>query len=81
VNRVTTVRIGLLALIWGSGFLWIKLAIRGLSPVEVTLARLVLGSAVAAGFAAGPDSRVNPCAVPQPASWAFRTRGEDQAAR
>jgi len=33
-------------MIWGSGFLWIKLAIGGLSPVEVTLARLVLGSAV-----------------------------------
>ena len=46
MNRATTVRIGLLALIWGSGFLWIKLGIRGLSPVEVTLARLVLGSAV-----------------------------------
>jgi drug/metabolite transporter (DMT)-like permease len=46
VNRATTVRIGLLALIWGSGFLWIKLSLRGLSPVEVTLARLVLGSAV-----------------------------------
>ncbi len=46
MHRVTTVRIGLLALIWGSGFLWIKLGIRGLSPVEVTLARLVLGSAV-----------------------------------
>jgi drug/metabolite transporter (DMT)-like permease len=37
---------GLLALIWGSGFLWIKLGIGGLSPVEVTLSRLVLGSAV-----------------------------------
>ena len=46
MNRATTLRIGLLALIWGSGFLWIKLGIRGLSPVEVTLARLVLGSAV-----------------------------------
>ena len=46
MNRATTVRISLLALIWGSGFLWIKLGIRGLSPVEVTLARLVLGSAV-----------------------------------
>ncbi len=44
--RVATLRIGLLAMIWGSGFLWIKLAIGGLSPVEVTLARLVLGSAV-----------------------------------
>jgi drug/metabolite transporter (DMT)-like permease len=46
VSRATTIRVGLLALIWGSGFLWIKLGIRGLSPVEVTLARLVLGSAV-----------------------------------
>jgi drug/metabolite transporter (DMT)-like permease len=46
VHRATTIRIALLALIWGSGFLWIKLAIRGLSPVEVTLTRLVLGSAV-----------------------------------
>jgi len=39
-------RIGLLALIWGSAFLWIKLADRGFSPVEVTLARLALGAAV-----------------------------------
>jgi len=46
VHRATTARLGLLALIWGSGFLWIKLALRGLSPVELTLARLVLGSAV-----------------------------------
>lgn len=45
-RRATTFRIGLLALIWGSAFLWIKLADRGLSPVEVTLTRLVLGSAV-----------------------------------
>jgi drug/metabolite transporter (DMT)-like permease len=35
-----------LALIWGSAFLWIKLADRGFSPVEVTLARLTLGAAV-----------------------------------
>ena len=39
-------RIGLLALIWGSAFLWIKLADRGFSPVEVTLARLTLGAAM-----------------------------------
>ena len=36
----------MLALIWGSAFLWIKLADRGFSPVEVTLARLALGAAV-----------------------------------
>jgi len=46
VRRPTAARLALLALIWGSNFLWIKLAVRGLSPVEVTLARLVLGSAV-----------------------------------
>ena len=37
-------RLALLALIWGSAFLWIKLAIRGFSPVEVTFARLALGA-------------------------------------
>ena len=36
----------MLALIWGSAFLWIKLADRGFSPVEVTLARLATGAVV-----------------------------------
>jgi drug/metabolite transporter (DMT)-like permease len=35
-----------LALLWGSTFLWIKLALTVLSPVQVTLARCVLGAAV-----------------------------------
>jgi drug/metabolite transporter (DMT)-like permease len=39
----------LLALIWGSGFLWIKLADRGFSAVEVTLARLATGAVVLFG--------------------------------
>jgi drug/metabolite transporter (DMT)-like permease len=46
VNRSALPRITLLALIWGSAFLWIKLADRGFSPVEVTLARLALGAAL-----------------------------------
>jgi drug/metabolite transporter (DMT)-like permease len=46
VPRAAVPRIALLALIWGSAFLWIKLADRGFSPVEVTLARLALGAAV-----------------------------------
>ena len=46
MKRSALPRIALLALIWGSAFLWIKLADRGFSPVEVTLARLVLGAAV-----------------------------------
>jgi drug/metabolite transporter (DMT)-like permease len=45
-SRSTLPRIALLALIWGSAFLWIKLADRGFSPVEVTLARLAMGAAV-----------------------------------
>ena len=46
MTRGTLPRIALLALIWGSAFLWIKLADRGFSPVEVTLARLALGAVV-----------------------------------
>lgn len=46
MRQSALLRIGLLALIWGSAFLWIKLADRGLSAVEVTLARLALGALV-----------------------------------
>ncbi|MCX4761468.1 DMT family transporter [Streptomyces sp. NBC_01275] len=36
-----------LALLWGSGFLWIKLALtHGLTPAQITLARCALGTAV-----------------------------------
>jgi drug/metabolite transporter (DMT)-like permease len=37
---------GVLALLWGSSFLWIKLALTGLSPVQVTVVRCVLGAGV-----------------------------------
>ena len=45
---------GVLALLWGSGFLWIKLALTGLTPVQVTVLRCALGAGVLlvlAGFA------------------------------
>jgi drug/metabolite transporter (DMT)-like permease len=42
----SVVRLATLALLWGSGFLWIKISLRGLSPVQLTLARLALGAAV-----------------------------------
>lgn len=45
-GRGTLVRMGLLALLWGSSFLWIKLALRGLSPVQIALIRCALGAAV-----------------------------------
>jgi drug/metabolite transporter (DMT)-like permease len=35
-----------LALLWGSGFFWIKLSLAGLSPFQLTFARLALGAAV-----------------------------------
>lgn len=38
-------RLLLLALMWGSSFLWIKIALRGLGPVQLTQGRLVLGAA------------------------------------
>ncbi|SHN29906.1 DMT family transporter [Actinacidiphila paucisporea] len=39
-------RLGVLALLWGSTFLWIKLALAALAPVQVTFSRCALGAAV-----------------------------------
>jgi drug/metabolite transporter (DMT)-like permease len=58
VRGPTTARLALLAVIWGSSFLWIKLALRGLSPVEVTFSRLVLGAAVLFIIAAARGHRL-----------------------
>lgn len=46
MNRSSLVRLLMLALLWGSGFLWIKLALRGFSPVQIVLVRLALGALV-----------------------------------
>lgn len=40
------VRIALLALIWGSGFLLIKTCLRSFSPIQLTVGRLALGAVV-----------------------------------
>jgi drug/metabolite transporter (DMT)-like permease len=37
-------RIGVLALLWGSTFLWIELALDALTPVQVTCGRCVIGA-------------------------------------
>ncbi|MCQ9135555.1 DMT family transporter [Streptomyces hilarionis] len=43
----STLRMAALALFWGSGFLWIKLALtHGLTPAQITIARCALGAAV-----------------------------------
>ncbi|MEU4797199.1 DMT family transporter [Streptomyces sp. NPDC023327] len=46
-TRATPVRMGLLALLWGSGFLWIKITLGGgLTPLHITIIRCALGAAV-----------------------------------
>jgi drug/metabolite transporter (DMT)-like permease len=46
MGRANAVRMGFLALMWGSSFLWIKIGLRGVSPAQMVLARLLFGSAV-----------------------------------
>lgn len=52
------VRIAVLALLWGSGFLWIKLALTGLSPVHLTLVRCALGALTLLAMAFGTGQRL-----------------------
>ncbi|MFB7338154.1 DMT family transporter [Streptomyces adustus] len=40
------IRVAVLALLWGSTFLWTELALRGFSPLQVTLIRCTLGALV-----------------------------------
>lgn len=46
MRRGSVLRLGLLALCWGSSFLWIKLALRGFTPVQIVAGRIVLGAAL-----------------------------------
>ncbi|GAA2123894.1 DMT family transporter [Glycomyces algeriensis] len=41
-----TARVAALALLWGSGFLWIKIGLEGFTPIQITLFRMALGAAV-----------------------------------
>ncbi len=38
--------IATLALVWGSNFLWIKVALDAFSPIQLTVARMILGALV-----------------------------------
>ncbi|MFC5940468.1 DMT family transporter [Micromonospora harpali] len=51
VSRAGLARVAALALLWGSSFLWIKLALRGFNPVQIVFGRLLLGFAVLAPVA------------------------------
>jgi len=50
MRRSSLVRLVVLALIWGSSFLWIKLALRSFSPGEIVVVRLALGALVLYAF-------------------------------
>lgn len=64
-SRGNWVRFIGLALVWGSSFLWIKLALGSLSPVQIALTRITVGAFVLLGL--GAVSRV---ALPrEPRIW------------
>ncbi len=48
LHGATVLRLGILASIWGASFLLIKLALEGLSPIQIALGRLLAGAAVLA---------------------------------
>lgn len=55
----TLIRMAVLALLWGSGFLWIRLALDGgLAPLEITVIRCALGSAVLLVLACSAGQRL-----------------------
>jgi drug/metabolite transporter (DMT)-like permease len=54
----TLIRMGVLALLWGSSFLWIKIALTGLSPLQITLTRTTLGALVLVALVYGSKQRL-----------------------
>jgi drug/metabolite transporter (DMT)-like permease len=69
IGRGSLIRLALLALIWGSSFLWIALALRSFSPVQVAAIRLALGAAVLVAIVYARGLRL----PTKPATWAHLT--------
>ncbi len=46
VRRGSLARLAVLALIWGSSFVWIKVGLRGFTPMQVTFLRLLFAAGV-----------------------------------
>jgi len=59
MSPTSTLRMAALALLWGSGFLWIKLALdHGLSPAQITIVRCALGTATLLALAGSAGQRL-----------------------
>ncbi|MET7700283.1 DMT family transporter [Streptomyces sp. NPDC005485] len=55
----SSLRMAVLALLWGSGFLWIKVALNhGLSPAQITITRCALGTLVLLALARRAGQRL-----------------------
>jgi drug/metabolite transporter (DMT)-like permease len=46
LSRGSLIRLGALAILWGSGFLFIKIALEGMSPIQIVLGRLLSAAVV-----------------------------------
>jgi drug/metabolite transporter (DMT)-like permease len=57
-DGATLVRMGSLALCWGSSFLWIKMGLASFTPVQMTFLRLVLGASVLVVLCYGARNRL-----------------------
>jgi len=53
MGHLSLLRVGALGLIWGSNFLWIKVSLRGFSPIEVVFVRMVLAALFLIAFQLG----------------------------
>jgi len=58
MGRVSILRLAALAVLWGSGFLMIKVALHGMSPIQIVLWRLLPAAAVMLGLAAVRGERL-----------------------
>lgn len=46
VRRGSIVRVALLAVLWGSSFVWIKVGLRGFAPMQLVFLRLLFAAAL-----------------------------------
>jgi drug/metabolite transporter (DMT)-like permease len=49
LSKGSLIRLGALAVLWGSGFLFIKVALEGMSPIQIVLGRLIAAAVVMVG--------------------------------